>query len=521
VSDAWEPEEVDPDDAAAAPAPASPPLPVGGSPFASEPRVRRWPVFVVLAAMLLGGLVADRVDRPTDRVVAADPFRQIEAMPIAAPETSLSSSWFCAGGSARPEGVDGVGADGTVLIANPSDRALAGTIRVVPSEGEAKSVPLEVPARSRKAVKYSDVVAAPFAAALVELDGGDVVVEHQISGPQGFSTAPCASSASERWYVAEGSTAREGANPEDRMLLSLYNPFPEDAIVDLSFSHEGGRSVPSEFTGLVVKGGGLRVVNVGDHVRRRAHVAMTAIARSGRIVVDRIQLRNGSRKGMSLALAATSPGTEWFFPEGLVADGISESFHVYNPTSEEAEVSIELTLETGAAEPFDLTVPPRERLTVVANEEERVPKGAGHAATVVSLNGVPVVAERSVLAAAPSQRGVGAADSFGARRTARRWVLAAGAATAAVDEWVVVLNPGPGDATVTLQALAGGQFLVPESLAPVPIPAGRRVAVRATDHFSREDLALLVSSTAPVVVERGVYLVGSTGIALSAGIPLR
>ena len=489
-------------------------------PLSTEPRVRRVPVFVTLAALLLAGAVADRVARPTDRDRAAGPLAQVEAMPIAAPSTSLSSSWFCAGGTARPEGVDGVVADGTVVVANPGDRAVKGTIRVVPNEGEAKMAPLEVAARSRTAVRYADVVAAPFAAALVEVDGGDVVVEHQISGPQGFSTAPCASSASERWYLAEGSTAREGANPEDRMLLALYNPFPEDAIVDLSFTHESGRSVPSDFTGLVVKGGALRVVNVGDHVRRRAHISMTAVARSGRIVIDRIQLRNGTNKGMSLALAATSPGTTWYFPEGLVADGVGESFHLYNPTNEEAQVSIELALETGAAEPFDLAVPPRGRLTVAAGEEERVPKGVGHAATVLSLNGVPIVAERSVVTAAPASR-TGVADSLGARRKAERWVLAAGAATATVDEWIVVLNPGPRDATVEVRALAAGQLLAPESLPPFEVEAGRRVAVRATEHFSREDLALLVSSTSPVVVERGVYLVGSTGIALSSGVPLR
>ena len=497
------------------PSPPSPPT----SPFASEASARRGPVFAVLAALLLAGGLADRIDRPTDREVAASPLAQVEAMPTAAPSASLSSSWFCAGGTARPEGADGVVADGTVVVANAGSRTRKGTIRVVPSEGEAKTVPLEVPGRSRAAVKYADVVAAPFAAALVELDGGDVVVEHQISGPQGFSTAPCASSASDQWYLAEGSTAREGANPEDRMLLALYNPFPEDAIVDLSFTHESGRSVPSDFTGLVVKGGALRVVNVGAHVRRRAHIATTAVARSGRIVIDRIQLRNGTNKGMSLALAATSPGTTWYFPEGLVADGVGESFHLYNPTNDEAQVSIELALESGAAEPFDLTVAPRGRLTVVAGEEERVPKGVGHAATVISLNDVPIIAERSVVTAAPAGR-AGSADSLGARRAASRWVLATGSATPTVDEWIVILNPGPGDATVEVQALAG-QLLAPESLPPFEVAAGRRVAVRASEHFSREDLALLVSATAPVVVERGVYLVGSPGIALSSGIPLR
>ena len=526
MSDPWEPADDDtggePVDAAAPPAP--PVLPAaptaGGSPFAAEPRVRRAPVFVALAALLVAGLVADRTARPTDRDRAASPAAQVQSMPVAAPATSLSSSWFCAGGTARPEGVEGVVADGTVVVANPGDRPLRGTIRVVPSEGEAKSVPLEVAAHARKSVRYADVVAAPYAAALVELDGGDVVVEHQVSGPQGFSTAPCASSASDRWYLAEGSTAREGANPEDRMLLALYNPFPEDAIVDLAFSHESGRSVPSNFTGLVVKGGALRVVSVGEHVRRRAHISMTAVARSGRIVIDRLQVRNGTNKGLSLALAAASPGTTWYFPEGLVADGVGESFHLYNPTNEEAEVSIELALETGAAEPFDLTVPPRERLTVVAADEERVPRGVGQAATVVWLNGVPVVAERTEATAAPASR-AGVADSLGARRTAERWVLAAGAATPTVDEWVVVLNPGPGDASVDVRALAAGQLLAPESLPAFEVKAGRRVAIRATEHFSREDLALLVTSTSPVVVERGVYLVGSVGIALSSGIPLR
>jgi hypothetical protein len=481
------------------------------------PRPRRVPVFVALAALLVGGAFLDRAARPAPATVAG--AKAAAAMPVAAPPTSLSSTWFCPGGTAKAGGTDGVEADVVVVAANPGDRALNGVLRVVPSEGEAKSIPLKVGPRSRSVARLGDVVAAPYAAALVELDGGDVVVEQEIHGPLGVSTSPCASAASERWYLAEGSTAREGANAEDRMLLALYNPFPEDAIVDLAFTHEAGRSVPSDFTGLVVKGGALRIVSVGEHVRRRAHISMTAVARTGRVVIDRIQQRNGAAKGISLALAAPAPAERWTFPDGYVGAGIAERFHVYNPTDDEAQVSIELSLETGAAEPFDLTIAPRARVTVVADEEERVPKEVGHTASVVSLNGVPVVAERTVIASGGAAGRVGIADSLGVPLTAHEWVLAAGATSATLDEWVTIYNPGPRDAKVTVQVLAGGTLLDLEGLRDASVKAGRRLAVRVP--IQRDDLPLLVQATAPVAVERGVYLVGSPGVALSAGIPLR
>ncbi|MEA3078092.1 MAG: hypothetical protein QOF60_3000 [Actinomycetota bacterium] len=479
---------------------------------------RKAPVCVVLLLAAIGGGLLDRI--PLHKPSSASGVARVPTMPLAAPPTSLSSTWFCAGATAVADGADvgeglKVAATGTLLVANAGDRELKGTVTIVPSEGEAKVYPLTVGPRARTAVNELDLVTAPFVAAMVELDGGDVVVEQQVDGALGLSTAPCASSANDRWYFAAGSTARD-----DRMLLTLFNPFPEDAIVDLSFATDDGRTVPSDFTGLVVKGGRLRVVNVGDHVRRDVNVAVTAVARTGRIVLNRLQVRAGPVKSLSLALAAPSAGATWYFPEGLVTNGMTERFHLYNPTSREAQVTIELALESGSAEPFDLTVPAGERLTLTANDEERIPKDVGHGATVRSLNGVPVVAERTIVATAPAAR-IGGSDTLGTRAAARQWVFASGAASDTFDEWIVVLNPGARAATVSLQALAGGQLLAIEGLQSVSVPAGRRVAVRLTDHVKRDDLPLLVRSTKPVVVERGLYRVGGLGLAVSAGIPLR
>jgi hypothetical protein len=468
---------------------------------------RRGRVLVAIAALLVAGGVADRSARPAPIA----PGGGDDGTPVAAPAGAISSTWYCAGATASPDGP----ADGTVIIANPGPREVTGSVTVVPDQGAPRAVPLTVPGFSRALLRHQDVVQAGYAAALVELDGGEVAVEHGVSGRLGEGVTPCARTASDRWYFAEGSTARD-----DTLLLALYNPFPEDAIADLSFSTDQGRAAPGDYQGMVVRGGRLGVVNVGDHVRRRNAVAVTVQARSGRLVVDRIQLRQGARKGMSLALGAPSPAPRWYFPEGMTGDGITERFHLYNPSGREAEVDLEVALEDGVAEPFRVSVPPHDRVTVVANDDGRIPKGVPHAVTVVAANDVAVVAERSIDAVAPAAR-QGAADSVGARRTARRWVVAGGASTEALDEWVVVQNVGATPVAVSVSLLASGQALPVEGLQDVTVPAGQRRGFRLGDTVRRDDLSLVVSATAPVVVERTLYRLGGIGISTAIAIPLR
>jgi plastocyanin len=338
------------------------------------------------------------------------------------------------------------------------------------------------------------------------------VVEQSVSGPYGDAVGPCASAASPVWHFANGTTARE-----DAMYLALFNPFPDDAIVDLSFSTDQGRAVPSAFTGVVVRGGGLTVLDVAQHVRRRDAVAATVRARRGRVVAGRTLLRGAAaRRGVSLALGAPSPAETWWFPDGVAGDGAVERLHVYNPGGREAQVDLELTLEEGAVEPVELSVAPGDRVTYVANDDTRVPKGVAHAVVVRSVNGVPVVAERTTEAGPPTAR-AGVADTLGARRPARRWAFAAGASNEGVDEWLVVHNAGDRDVRVSVAALASGRLLEVEGLQDVLVARGRRRALRLGDHVRRDDLALVVEATGPVVVERSLYRVGARGMSATLG----
>jgi hypothetical protein len=479
-----------------------------GAPGAS-PRTPRLPALLVLGGLLLaGGLV----DRRADRATAGGAGAINAQVPIAAPASARSSAWYCPGAP-----VSGALGEGSVVVANAGGRRLTGTVTVFPDSGEARQAPIAVGPSGLTAVRLADLVTSPFASALVELDGGEAVAEVATTGALGDSIASCASSASASWYFAEGVTTRDAGE----VLLAL-NPFPDDAVVDIAFSTEEGTVTPQALTGLLVRGQALTAINVGEFVQRRESVSATVVARTGRLVVSRVQSFDGTgaRKGVSVGLGAAAPGATWYFPEGLVADGLNERYLVYNPGPTEAVVELSLALDTGEAEPLRLTIPRESRLAVNASEESRIPKDVPHSVTVRSLEGPAVVAERTVDGVAPSAR-TGLSIALGARLPALRWATAAGTADDNNDHWVVVQNPGDQPARVTLSLLADGSTVPVGTFTSVEVAPGQRRALRVNDSLRRTTVPLLLTSTREVVVERATYRLRAPGLGISAAIPLR
>jgi len=470
-------------------------------------RTRRAPALAVLAAILMAGGLADR---RADRATALKADAVSSQVPVAAPASARSSAWYCPGVP-----VSGALGEGGVVVANAGDRRLTGTVTVFPDRGESRRTPIAIGPSGRASVRLTDVVSSPFASALIELDGGEAVAEAVVTGAMGDSVSPCASSASSSWYFAEGVTTRDASE----VLLAL-NPFPDDAVVDVVFSTEEGIVTPQALTGLLVRGQALTSINVGDFVQRRESVSVSLVARTGRLVVGRVQTFDGTigRKGISIGLGAAAPGPVWYFPEGLVADGQSERFHVYNPGRTEAQVELALVLDSGEAEPLRLTVPRESRLTVVAAEESRIPKGVAHAVTVRSLDGPEVVVERTIDGTAPSLR-TGVSIALGARLPARRWATAAGAADDTTDQWVVVQNPGERPASVTVTVLADGSPLLVGTA--IVVPPGQRRAFHVNTALKRATAPVLVTSSEEVIVERDLYRLKALGLGMAPAIPLR
>ena len=138
---------------------------------------------------------------------------------------SETSTWYCAEGSANPNGR----ADEEIVLGNVGTAASHAVITVF-SGSEAAPVRRAVTVAKGAVVrvKVADVVVAADPGVLVEVRGAPTAVEHRISRGSDVALGPCAREPSTDASFAAGTTMK-GAE----LWLALFNPFPDDAIVDV------------------------------------------------------------------------------------------------------------------------------------------------------------------------------------------------------------------------------------------------------------------------------------------------
>jgi hypothetical protein len=424
-----------------------------------------------------------------------------------------------------------------LIIANPTASDQTATVTVVASRGVSPAPSsLVIPAGSRRSVSEVLATAGAWAAATVTLDGGGGAVEQQLSGPLGTEVSPCATAGSTSWYLPSGTTLRDADE-----VVSLYNPYPADAIVDLSFVTDQGPEDPDDFQAILVPGGSVVPVDLASHLRRRITIATSVSVRTGRVVAWKTEIVTPPAPGtpifgepglgaladpapavggVSSTLGAASLGKTWYWPDGVAGGGVVEQYVVYNPGPTTATMRLTLTLDPGGTESFPIIVGAQSVSTVSTSQQIRVPAGIAHNAVLTSTNGVPVVAERTVTATSPSTRN-GIGELIGAPVAARRWVLAAGSPGSSSDEWIELLNPSGSSVRATI-ASSGAAGLTPlAGLSGLIVAPGGRVAVHLTGTGAGAAASgpLTVTATGGVVVERDLYGSARPGIALALGSP--
>lgn len=441
----------------------------------------RLALVLVLVAALAGAGYVERERAPSAAEGPTAGFGRVA--PLVASDDVLGSTWYCAAGSSDADGP----ADHTVVVSNPGGVDREATVTVVPGTADPVTTVVDVPAASIERVHLADLVEAPAAAAMVEVDGGGVAVTHELVGPTGADRGPCASTSSDTWHFAWGDTSRDA-----RSLVALFNPFPGDAVVDFEFVTVDGSRAPQALTGVVVPGRSVVVADVGEEVARRDQVSTTVTARTGRIVAERIQTFDDTeemlegaepRRALTVDLGVTQLMDIWVHPGARLAEGSTERVVVYNPGSSTAEIDVEVLVadpEWGGIEPFELTVGPQRYEVLDLSDQsrlaERFEDGPIEATVVVrSLNGVPVVAER-VTVVPTSANGPGVSASTGSPLIGRTQLVVDPRPQGADDSVVALVNPhAEGIVTGTIRVLARGSDRELDGYEDFEIPAGGRL----------------------------------------------
>ena len=396
-------------------------------------KVTRWPAFFLFAALIISALITEEGG---DAALVEKGFERNQAL-LVGEETDLSSIWYCVSGTVGGSGI----ANHEILLGNPSNSLAHASITVIPvlspirsnSENggterggnpetlQLKSVTSEIviPERSIISQTLSEIegVAGEYAAAFIQSDIGNLVVEHRLSGQVGVTQSPCASSASTEWNFAAGTT-----QTGTREIITILNPFPDNAVLDITFTADGRTRRPDAYSGLVLPPGSLLPIDITDVITLAETVGARVETRIGRVVAERLIVYGDEFQpfGLSAAIGSPSLNELWAFPGGFDLDSRS-SVVIYNPSNTlEAVVDVEIIsdIETGPyIEPISLSIKSGSSEEVIFNYGEissdetngvdasrRVPKGIPFWVVVRSMNGTPIVSERFVISSTVPQK---------------------------------------------------------------------------------------------------------------------
>jgi hypothetical protein len=472
-------------------------------------------LFVIGAALIAIVALDSSSVRSSSGVTTTGGVATIASEPNVPAADAVSTSWFCAEGTSTPDGR----ANETIVVASIADSPVDATITVMTGGDRApvtRAVRLEP--REQREVPVSDIVAAAEPGVVVEVVGGQAVVSHELEGQGDVAVEPCARSAGTDWYFANGTTVRGS-----QQYLAVFNPFGDDAVVDVSFLTDAGEQEPDATQGVVIPRRSRVSIPVHEAIERQTLVAAHVQARAGRVVVERTQLFDGSssqgvpvRKGIAVSLGAPAPRLSWEFGAVTNVSGAAQTVAVANfgNFSTTADVAVRLVDQ-------QTVVPKRVALAAGAVETVDVgalaPAGAVYTVSVTARDAEghqpPVVAETS--ASWPPDVGArSVATSMGGTRTSRRWVVALPVLGAGTTASVTVTNAGTDPVTAALAVMRAGDTRPLTSQPELAVPAAEIAAFDVTT-FSGH--ALVVTSNRPVTVT--LTIVGRAGGSVSPAIP--
>jgi hypothetical protein len=476
-------------------------------------RVRRGPILFVVVVALVAAIVAQQDESSGSSRAANAAATAVATEGVPAPDIA-SSAWYCAAGTSTDDGP----ATETVVIASLARTDVEATVTVMPGGDKTPaSDTMRLAPGEQVSVPVSDVLATAEPGVVVETVGGPAAVSHVLQHGDDVGVESCTRTVSEDWYFASGTTV-DGSQQG----LALFNPFGDDAIVDVSFVTDTGAQEPADPQALVVPRRSRVTVPVQDAVLRQARVATHVHARSGRIAAEQTQtfddvtVDGSARDGIALSAGATAPSTVWRIPAGSTRDGGQVQLALANFSGDDARVDVQTVLAgEGNLPPQTVRVPAQGVIAVDVTSRVPLDTDVAVTATVRAVDGrrVPVVAE--LLATwPPASSSTGLAGTTGSTLTATRWVVPLPDVDA--EARITVLNPGSEPVTASLLGSDDvDRRIGPTSESELAIGPGKVKTARVV--LGAGEPAMVVTAEHPIVV--GLTVLGGAGAAVTTALP--
>jgi hypothetical protein len=297
-----------------------------------------------------------------------------------------------------------------------------------------------------------------------------------------------------RRYLAEGIESNDMSTR-----LAIANAQTVDAHVTLTFQTSTGAATE---LAVDVPARSRRTVDLGTVPALAGQSFSTRLESDQPVALDRLVSWDARGLAASLESAVDQPATSWFFAEGSTIDPLELFYLVQNPGTAPARIEVRYLLPNGLAPVVRThTVAAGSRATIWVDREDAALATTDVAAHITSIDGAPIVVERSLyIREAGSTTPRGGDTSVGVTAPATWWFLEG--ATGEYTMRLLLANPGNEAAQVraTFQRQGGRSVVRSYAMAP----NSRQTVDVAAVHPSLANTALGITleSSAPIVAER-------------------
>jgi Tol biopolymer transport system component len=315
--------------------------------------------------------------------------------------------------------------------------------------------------------------------------------------PRGFVTR----------YLAEGATGTFFDSS-----LALLNPGDTPASVVLRFLVEGTSTVTHHLT---VPPGARRTINPESLAGLEFVSFSTVVESDALIVVDRT-MTWGDGYGSHAETALAAPSTTWYLAEGATGGDFQLFYLLQNPNDAAVSATVRYLRPDGLPSiERTYSLPANSRTTIYVNKEDPQLAATDVSAVVTTLH--PIIVERAMYLNREQQPFAAGHNSAGVTAPALEWFLAEGATGPFFDLFVLIANPNPTEAQLTVDYLLLGGGTLTKSYT---VPANGRYTIYVDSEelpagsglrpLAAQSLSTIVRSTnnVPVIAERAMWWPG-------------